>query len=296
MFCAQTEAALARFQTERGLRPTAVCDEHTWTALVEASWRRGDRLLKLMAPNLRGDDVAALQEALARLGFDPGRADGILGPATARALEDFQHNYGLYVDGVCGPDTLRALDLVSRQTGSGPGVSMVRELATLTGSARALADLRIVVGQFGGLSGLARQLVQSLRQRSATVVASDEPDAVAQASAANRFAANVYVGFESQPGDSSSVHYFAVPQFESAGGRLLAELFADHARRRLDEFSPAVAGMRLPVLRETRMPAVLVALGSVQSALDRAPELVECVVGALEEWVACPIRDEFPER
>ncbi len=135
----------------------------------------------LVAPNLRGDDVADLQAALARIGFDSGRVDGIFGPATARALEDFQHNSGLYVDGVCGAATVRALEVLARQTGSGPGITALRELEALTATARTLSDLRVVVGQFGGLSSLSRQLVQALRQRSATVVASDEPDAAAQA-------------------------------------------------------------------------------------------------------------------
>ena len=64
--------------------------------------------------------------------------------------------------------------------------------------------------------------MQALRLRSATVAASDEPDAAAQAAAANRFAAHVYIGFEATVEGGSSVHYYAVPQFESAGGRLLA--------------------------------------------------------------------------
>jgi N-acetylmuramoyl-L-alanine amidase len=261
VYCDVTERALARFQSVRGLHPTGVCDEQSWTAIVEASWKLGDRLLTLVAPNLRGDDVAELQAMLARIGFDPGRADGIFGPATERALEDFQHNSGLYVDGVCGPITVRALQVLARQSGTGPGVSMLRELSDLTASARALADLRIVVGQFGGMSTLTRQLVQALRQRSATVVTSDEPDPSAQAAAANRFAASVYLGFEAQPGPHSAIHYFAVPQFESRGGRALAELLAQSTVDAAPGLLPEVHGMRLTVLRETRMPAVLVVLG-----------------------------------
>lgn len=284
MFCAATQDAVVRFQSSSGLRPTAVCDEDTWAALVEASWRLGDRPLLLVAPNQRGDDVAELQQILARLGFDPGKVDGIFGPTTARALEDFQHNAGLYADGVCGPDTVRMLTVVCRQTGSGPGVSVVRELATINAGSRTLADLRIVVGQFGGLSALARQLVQALRQRSATVIASDQPDAAAQAASANRFEAHVYIGFESLASGPTTVHYFAVPQFESAGGRALAELLADELRRRIEGIDPAAIGLRLPVLRETRMPAVLVSVGAVHQALDHAPELVTAVVTALESW------------
>ena len=58
---------------------TGRCDELTWTALVEAGWTLGDRLLMITAPNLRGEDVAELQRILARLGFNCGRVDGIFG-------------------------------------------------------------------------------------------------------------------------------------------------------------------------------------------------------------------------
>ena len=269
MFCHATEVAVREFQQVRGLRLTGSCDEDTWRAIVEASWKLGDRLLVLVAPNLRGDDVGELQASLARLGFDSGRVDGIFGPATTRALEDFQHNSGLYVDGVCGPDTVRAIEVLMRQTGSGPGVTAVRELDALTASARSLSEMRLVVGQFGGLSALARQLVQALRQRSATVIASDEPDASAQAAAANRFAAHAYVGFETQARAEPTVHFYSVPQFESAGGRRLASLVAERCRLRSPGFEPTVRGMRLSVLRETRMPAVLCSLGPVRAAVER---------------------------
>lgn len=285
------------FQDQRGLVASGVCDEHTWRAIVEASWKLGDRLLMLVAPNLRGDDVGELQALLARIGFDAGRVDGIFGPTTAHAVEDFQHNSGLYVDGICGPDTIRALHVLNRQTGSGPGVSAVRELEQLTATARSMADLRVVIGQFGGLSSLSRQLVQALRFRSATVIATDEPDASAQAAVANRFAATVYLGFESQPGGDAVVHYYQVPQFESAGGRALAERIAAACAAADDVPIPIVQGMRLPVLRETRMPAVLITVGSVQATLDRAAHMVDAVVDALESWTRIPLLspddDEF---
>jgi N-acetylmuramoyl-L-alanine amidase len=277
------------FQQQRGLRVTGQCDQGTWRAIVEASWKLGDRLLMLVAPNLRGDDVAELQSSLARIGFDSGRVDGIFGPATAGALEDFQHNSGLNVDGVCGPATVWALEVLARQTGTGPGITALRELEALTATARSLSDLRVVVGQFGGLSALSRQLVQALRQRSATVVASDEPDAGVQAATANRFAATAYIGFESQAGPVSTIHYYAVPQFESAGGRALATRIAQCCAARDIDLDPQVEGMRLQVLRETRMPAVLFTLGAIQHALDHAPQIVHAVVEALEDWGQKPV-------
>ena len=243
----------------------------------------------LAAPNLRGDDVADLQAQLSRLGFDAGRIDGIFGPSTAHALTDFQRNCGMAADGICGADTVRALSVLTRQSGSGPGVSVVRELDQLRTVARSLAEMRIVVGQFGGLSALSRQVVQTLRQRGALVVTSDEPDASSQARAANRFAASVYVGFESRPGDASVVHFYQVPEFESAGGRALADRITRSCARREHLDPLVVRGMRLPVLRETRMPAVLIAVGPVQVTLDRSSTFVEALVEALEGWAYCPV-------
>ena len=79
-----TQAAVCAFQQARGLTSTGVCDDLTWTALVEASWRLGDRHLYLRAPHLRGDDVAELQHRLGQFGFDAGRVDGIFGVETAQ--------------------------------------------------------------------------------------------------------------------------------------------------------------------------------------------------------------------
>ena len=106
VYCAATDAAVRAFQAAHGLPPDGVCDEPTWTALVEASWALGDRLLAYRTPDdLRGDDVAELQRRLGRLGFDAGRVDGIFGPLTARALAEFQRNSGLHPDGICGFET-----------------------------------------------------------------------------------------------------------------------------------------------------------------------------------------------
>ena len=287
MFCAATEEATRRFQQARGLHANAICDEHTWTALVEASWKPGDRQLLLTSPNLRGDDVADLQTRLARLGFDCGRVDGIFGPRVSRALADFQSNCGVPPDGVCGPETLRIIVRVSGQSGTGPGVGAVRERENLRAGFESMANCRVAVGQFGGLSGLTRTLARELRQRGATVMPLDEPDAVAQALAANQFGADVYVGFQGHIEATAVAHYYQVPSFESAGGRALAELIAREMHNVVPDLAPAVSGMRLPVLRETRMPAVLVTIGPVRAATDATPQLAHSVLSALDIWILC---------
>ncbi|MEL6891639.1 MAG: peptidoglycan-binding protein [Actinomycetota bacterium] len=289
LFCASTSAAITRFQDARGLRVTGDCDEPTWLALVEAGWRLGDRLLVLTAPMTRGDDVAELQASLNHLGFDCGRPDGILGPATSRALEDFQQNSGLSADAVCGPRTVQTLELVRRQSGSGPGVASVREAAGIEQRA-AMSALRIVVGQFGGLSSVARSVARALRHAGATVMSTDEYEATAQAAAANRFGATVYLGFEARTDDDNSVSYFAVPTFESIGGRTLAV----HVTNRLAAVftkPPTPQGMRLPVLRETRMPAVLCSLGPVRDVVDSTDRITTAILAAVTDWNDAPLVD-----
>jgi len=270
------------FQRLRGLHTSGSCDEHTWTAIVEAGWRLGDRVLVLAAPQLRGDDIAELQDALNRLGFDCGRPDGIFGSATARALEDFQRNGGLTPDGICGSRTVRMLELLRRQTGSGPGVASVREALSTHASLR---TLRIVVGQFGGLSAISRSVTRTLRTSGATVMSTDEYEAAAQAAAANRFGAHVYVGFEARAYNRSLCSYFAVPTFESIGGRALATGIVVHwGSSSLP--APEVLGMRLPVLRETRMPAVLCSLGPVRAAVDATDAVTDAVTEAVTAWTS----------
>jgi chitosanase len=65
--------------------------------------------LRLEVPYRSGEDVAALQSALARSGYPAGQ-DGVFGPRTETALKQFQAAHGLQPDGVAGPLTLAALD------------------------------------------------------------------------------------------------------------------------------------------------------------------------------------------
>jgi peptidoglycan hydrolase-like protein with peptidoglycan-binding domain len=52
-----------------------------------------------------------IQERLARLGFNPGKPDGIFGGQTAAAVRDFQNKHGMTPDGEVGKDTLKALKI-----------------------------------------------------------------------------------------------------------------------------------------------------------------------------------------
>ena len=271
-----------------------MCDESTWAALVEASWSLGARLLSYRVPMLRGDDVVELQAMLGRLGFDAGRVDGIFGPLTAVALADFQRNSGLHPDGILGFETLRALRRVGKRTGDTP-VAVVREHEALRHASPRLIDKRVVVGELGGLGSLSRAVSKGLRRAGAQVITLDEPDGSVQAVAANRFGADVYLGLTLTDGPSS-VAYYAVTGFESRGGRRLAGLLQARLAPLVPTLDAHAHGMRLPVLRETKMPAVLCALGPAELVASTSPQLAGAVSWAVGAWVAAPVDLEVESR
>lgn len=110
VFLGRTLAAVREFQAERGLSEDGVVGDETWAALVDATFRLGDRLLYLRFPYLHGGDVKALQGALNVLGFWCGPPDGVFGAFTERAVREFQSNVGLPADGIVGADTVSALE------------------------------------------------------------------------------------------------------------------------------------------------------------------------------------------
>ncbi len=288
----ETAAAVRSFQATRGLTPDGVCGRQTWSALVEAGYELGDRLLYHRSPALRGDDVADLQRQLSTLGFDAGRVDGFFGPDTEMALKDFQRNAGITSDGVCGRDTVAILGRLGDRTSGDAGLARVRETEALLNRSRSLQGGRIVVGDAGGLAGLVSAFGHHLNDRGATVVTLQHPDQSEQARAANGFDAEVYVWLDIRAEPGVEVAYFAAPGFESIGGRRLAECVGASVTDVLGTPDASVTGMRLPVLRETRMPAVACRIGPPDTVVEESAAIAGALTQALEHWIAEPLPEQ----
>jgi N-acetylmuramoyl-L-alanine amidase len=279
-----TEEAVRGFQQSRGLRVDGIVGPDTWTALVEAGYRLGDRFLYHRTPMQRGDDVVELQSNLGALGFDAGRVDGICGPDTARALREFQRNSGLTPDAICGPDTVSALRRLAGRRAGPTSVAQAREVLAQRDAPRQLADRRVVLGAPGSLDALADRLQQLLADEGAVVSVLHSADGSAQAREANDLGAELYVGLRLVTEQTCRVSFYATSGFESVGGRRLAEISAKELGTVLDCEGEA-AGMRLPVLRETKMPAVVCALGPVDEVVIRAQEVAASLCGSIATWV-----------
>lgn len=243
----------------------------------------------LRSPNVRGDDVAELQSLLNRMGFDCGRVDGIFGPLLARAISDFQTNLGLEPSGICTPEFVTVIRRMASQSGEGPGVAVVRESIDLSDS-DARDSARIVIGSFTGMVALAHAITVRAKQTH-PLTSTVESDALSQAQAANRFDADVYVGCEMSTDDGCTIFYYEVPTFVSVGGRNLARRIAAAISSRVPELAVRTQGVRHPVLRETRMTAVLCSMGPHHIVSMKTAALSVSIIDALDMWRDDPLTE-----
>ena len=288
-----TQAAVQHYQAFAGLDIDGICGRVTWSCLVEAGYRLGDRLLYHRSPMMRGEDVADLQSRFSALGFDSGRVDGIFGPLTATALVEFQRNSGLPTDAICGPETIAALNRLGART-SAIAVAHIREDERLSAAPRQIRGRSLALADPGGMNQLVAATAQRLRGAGAIVAVLDHPDGAQQAREANDLRAEAFLCVRLAPAEGVSAYFFKTPTFEARGGRRLAELVVREVGN-LEPTAPAIAaGRRLPVLRETRMPAVLVELGPASFIVRRTPELARALAEACEQWVAQPFPPTEP--
>ncbi len=270
---------------QQGLLPlSGVCDLTTWTALVEAGFELGERLLCLQRPMLRGDDVADLQLRLSHLGFDPGRIDGIFGQQTERAVSSFQRNTGLVCDRVCGDDTVAALEQLGRG-GELTSVTVVREAERLRSGRRELEHLTVALGSDGSaLATLITEDVRSILDQAEVQVSVLQGDWSAQASYCNDLGADLYLGIEITPAIELDAAHFGVDGFDSLGGRRLAEAVIHELPAIPGWGSGSVSRQRTPVLRETRVPAVVLRLGDPVLVEPQHGMIATAIIRALYQW------------
>lgn len=295
VFDRATDQALREFQQRRGLTVDGVVGAETYRALAAARWKLGDRLLSLATRPYVGDDVAALQERLLELGFDAGRADGVFGPRTEKALRGLQREYGLVPDGTCGPATLRALRQLGRHvTGGRPQV--LREAEALHASGAALPGKVVVIdpghgGADRGATGhgleeasvvedLAARLEGRLTAVGVRALLTRGPDScpsdAERAEFANEAGADLVLSLHVDRDPTGHCHGVASYHFgagrgtTSTVGEELASLVQREVVARTDLLDCRVHEKTWEILRLTRMPAVRLELGHVSHPGDAA--------------------------
>ena len=238
----------------------------------------------------RGDDVAELQQRLCALGFDTGRVDGIFGDATAKALREFQENAALPSDGILGTETLRELRRVAARAAQPLQlVSTVRARELLRQSPPTLSGRHVAIGEPGGLAAPLAALRRRLVVHGASVTTLHDPDDSAQAQQANAAGADISLTLRLEPDRPGTLTaFYSGYRDESVGGRLLAETIQRIVPDLIGVPDLGAQGMSVPVLRETRMPAVVVEVGPASVVVEHGPALAEALVIALATWASGP--------
>lgn len=158
---ASTAKAVSDFRVASGLATGDEVDSVCWSALVDASYKLGDRTLYLRLPNFHGADVRALQQALNVLGFACGIDDGYFGPHTEAALQQFQENVGLFADGMAFQDTFNYIKRLHHVWKDKPSVVNIDSEAR-SGFARAASVLEHVNVAVGGEDAIARNVASRI--------------------------------------------------------------------------------------------------------------------------------------
>ena len=150
-----TLIAVRAFRRDHQLVDASSIDAIAWSALVDATFTLGDRMLYLRLPYLHGNDVRMLQTALNVLGFFYHDVDGIFGGETETAVREFQLNIGLPADGIAGNTTFLAIERLGH-VWKGKTVSSYEE--EQTGFARVVAVLESTPLCVYGTNELSRQV------------------------------------------------------------------------------------------------------------------------------------------
>ena len=105
----------------------------------------------LLKRGSRGDEVLGLQNRLNSLGYNCGKADGIFGADTEKAVKAFQRDKGLNADGIVGDNTRTALNATSGGGGqSATSPTGIRWVKTLQAELNAQFGAGLAVdGVFG---------------------------------------------------------------------------------------------------------------------------------------------------
>ncbi|MEP6852359.1 MAG: N-acetylmuramoyl-L-alanine amidase [bacterium] len=294
-FDAATDRAVRAFQQNRGLAIDGLVGPDTYRSLTASRWRLGDRVLVHNATAvMRGDDIETLQSRLLELGYDTGRADGVFGPLTERALRGFQRDTGLAADGICAGSTLRALDQLGRRVVGGRP-QFLRDMAAVADAGPNLLGKRVVVDpSHGGADpgavvdgiceadlvwDLAARLEGRLSAVGVTTWLTRGPGTGSsdgeRAEFANQQRADLVISLhlDSAPSplaNGVATYYYGSARSESALGERLADLVQREIVARTTMLDAHVHAKSWELLRLTRMPAVWVEVGYLTSPADRA--------------------------
>jgi N-acetylmuramoyl-L-alanine amidase len=317
-FGKETEKAVISFQENRGLRIDGIVGPDTWRSLVEASHVIGSRFLYLREPPFRGDDVSELQRRLNILGFYSGKEDGIFDEQVARAVEQFQRNTGLPPDGVAGPKTIASLlrlSRITRREGIAPFRESEKGLPTggiqgrrvmLDPGHGAPADPGEVGPKGVTESECALRIAFSLsklliKEKTTTILSRRPGEYFSEEERASRANAqgvelvlSIHAGASKNPEERGiRSYYYARGGYHSPYGFRLANHLQEDLTRVLGSPNLGAHGAAFTILRDTKMPVVVIEPFFVTNPEEESMALSEEFIEKIANAILCSLKKYF---
>ena len=289
IFSSETELSIRLFQESRRIETSGICDQRTWDALLESGYQLGDRLLYFGHPMLRGEDVSELQRAMGSLGFNPGKVDGIFGPDTQNAVELFQRNSGLIVDSIFGPNCLIALKKLGNRNEQ-QSVAILQERERIISKTQNGGIPHIALGDLGGFSAVLSESAKILREAHINADLIQHYDISEHAKYSNKRGVDLYIGLYPVQKKEKSISYYAAKGFESPGGVSFTQFLSKELSPLFSE-TIDIHGRSEQVLRETKMPAVVLRIGPTKDLVEVAPQLSLALKKAIFAWFSKPFEE-----
>ncbi|BAB05014.1 peptidoglycan-binding protein [Halalkalibacterium halodurans] len=280
-----TKRAVESFQRDTGLDVDGIVGRLTWNQLFNGANvdNPGGATQSypgvLLSTGSSGDSVRAVQRKLQERGYYHGVIDGIFGSMTDRAVRSFQHAMGLQVDGIVGRMTWNALFSVKHQYPIPPDYDTV-----VPGHHKIFIDAGHGGHDPGAVGNGLREkdiaLAISLYQKEAledagySVMLSRSTDRFLslkeRTDKANAWGADLFISNHVNAGGGRGSEVWC--SIYGGVGRSYAERIANNLSslfyNRGVKTRQGANGDYLHVIRESRMPAVLVEHGFIDNAGD----------------------------
>lgn len=168
VFDERTRGALAAFQRKAKVPVTGEVDTKTWRALRKSLMSATGAASPAQRLNERSGAVKASEALLKKLGFNPGKIDGLFDRRTEKAVRAFERSQGLTVNGAIGAGQLTQMKKLAKGVTLGqlhaimPSLPMSKARAYLPLLNRAMAEANINTKQRKAmfLAQLAHESVQ----------------------------------------------------------------------------------------------------------------------------------------
>jgi peptidoglycan hydrolase-like protein with peptidoglycan-binding domain len=145
VFDERTEGALKAFQRHSGLEPSGRVDAQTWKRLKTSFILSSHAAAPAQARGEHSAEVKQSEKLLKRLGFNPGKVDGVFDARTEKAVKAYEKKHDLERNGEIGTNQLAQMKKLAAAHG---GIQVTNEMRRLASNGKSVAL------SMGGYSGL----------------------------------------------------------------------------------------------------------------------------------------------